>query len=89
LTKVAAIDFGSKGIRVNAVAPGYTDTPMLQFATSTLGLDPFEGQAKTKPIARLGKPEEIGNTIAFLLSDDASFVTGSIYEVDGGWTAGG
>lgn len=89
ITKVAAIDFGPKGIRVNAVAPGYVDTPMLGFATSLLGSDPFEGQAKTKPIARLADPSEIGKTIAFLLSDDASFITGSIYEVDGGWTAGG
>ncbi|KAK5164595.1 uncharacterized protein LTR77_009801 [Saxophila tyrrhenica] len=89
LTKTAAIDFGSRGIRINAVAPGIVDTPMLESATSFFGPGSFEGQTKTKPIQRMAQPQEVGNTIAFLLSDDASFITGSVYEVDGGWTAGG
>lgn len=74
---------------MNAVAPGYVNTPMLRFATSQLGAEAFEGESKSKPIPRLADPSEIGKAIAFLLSDDASFITGSVQEVDGGWCAGG
>jgi len=88
LTKTAAVDMGPKKIRVNAVAPGYIYTPMMQHAIDLLGKEPFEGEANQKPINRLGDPMEIATTVAFLLSDDASFITGATYNVDGGWLAG-
>ena len=87
LTRVAARDFGPKNIRVNAVALGYVDTPLMQGAIKTIGKDVFQAAAEQHPLGRKADPMEIGNVIAFLLSDDASFVTGAIYEVDAGWTS--
>jgi NAD(P)-dependent dehydrogenase (short-subunit alcohol dehydrogenase family) len=84
LTKSMAIDFAKHGIRVNAICPGPTDTPMLRNALTTEELDAF---AKTFPMRRLGRPEEIAGAALFLASEDASFVTGALLYVDGGQTA--
>ena len=84
LTRSMAIDFAKQGIRVNAICPGPTDTPMLRNALTPEELDAF---AKTFPMSRLGKPEEIAGAALFLASEDASFVTGAILHVDGGQTA--
>src|ERR1700731_1038820 len=85
-TKSAALEVASTGVRVNAVAPGPTDTSML---------DRFTGTPENKaalvsevPLGRVGKPADIANTILFLASDAASFITGQIVTVDGGKTAG-
>lgn len=86
LVRGAAIDYARQNIRINSVLPGATDTPMLAGAFAQ---DPGlkEALASVHPIGRLGKPEEIAAAVRWLLSDEASFVTGASYAVDGGHTA--
>lgn len=83
LTKSMAVDHAEHNIRVNAVCPGPTDTPML----SMLSKEDLESLKQTIPMGRLGSQEEIAKTVLFLASDDSSFVTGALIEVDGGQTA--
>ncbi len=85
LTKSAALEAASSGVRVNMVAPGPIETGMLNRFTGTD--ERKAGLAATVPLKRVGKPEEIAQTIAFLSSDKASFTTGASYLVDGGKTA--
>jgi meso-butanediol dehydrogenase / (S,S)-butanediol dehydrogenase / diacetyl reductase len=86
LTREMALEFGPAGIRVNAVAPGVIRTPMTDMH--------FQDAAKTERIrsahalGREGRPEEIAGAVAFLCSEDASFITGAILPVDGGYSAG-
>jgi NAD(P)-dependent dehydrogenase (short-subunit alcohol dehydrogenase family) len=84
LTRAMAIDHAKQGVRINALCPGATDTPMLRNALSPEQVDAL---AKSHPIGRLGRPEELAKAALFLASDDASFVTGSAMYVDGGQTA--
>jgi NAD(P)-dependent dehydrogenase (short-subunit alcohol dehydrogenase family) len=85
LTRQFALDYAPLGVRVNAISPGFIDTPMI----SELSED--EGSRRwvesLHPLKRLGKPEEIAAAAAFLVSDDASFITGIALPVDGGYTA--
>jgi NAD(P)-dependent dehydrogenase (short-subunit alcohol dehydrogenase family) len=83
-TKAVAIDHAKQGIRVNALVPGATDTPMIR---RQLSPEVLEAMAQSHPIGRLGRPEELAKAALFLASDDASFVTGSAMYVDGGQTA--
>ena len=85
LTKSAALEVAASGIRVNAVAPGPIDTGMLSRFTGTEEIK--AGLAATVPLKRVGHPEEIADTIVFLTSDQASFITGATFAVDGGKTA--
>ncbi|GGG62081.1 SDR family NAD(P)-dependent oxidoreductase [Paenibacillus radicis (ex Gao et al. 2016)] len=83
LTQTLGIDYAPKGIRVNAVCPGYIDTPLLAGLNDAIK----QHLISLHPIGRLGKPEEIAKAVLFLASDDASFVTGTTLLVDGGYTA--
>ena len=83
-TKAVAIDHAKQGVRVNALVPGATDTPMIRNALTPEAL---EALAASHPIGRLGRPEELAKAVLFLASDDASFVTGTTMYVDGGQTA--
>ena len=80
LTKSWAKEFGAKGIRVNAVAPGFIATDM----TATIPPKLLEAMAHKTPLRKLGQPEDIAAAYLYLASDDASFVTGTILNVDGG-----
>jgi NAD(P)-dependent dehydrogenase (short-subunit alcohol dehydrogenase family) len=86
LTKVAALEFAQKGVRVNAVCPGVIRTPMIERFTG--GNPDIEAQFTAgEPIGRLGEPREIADAVVWLCSDEASFVTGAAIPVDGGWVA--
>ncbi|MGQ9927457.1 MAG: SDR family oxidoreductase [Chloroflexaceae bacterium] len=87
LTKVAAIEFAARGIRVNAVCPGFVETPMLERVGVTSDSDRRAQIEGLHPINRLGRPEEIAGAVLYLCSDAASFVTGHALVVDGGYTA--
>jgi NAD(P)-dependent dehydrogenase (short-subunit alcohol dehydrogenase family) len=86
LTKNAALEYSRSGIRVNVVCPGVIKTPMI---------DRFTGKSKEvekqfesmEPVGRLGRPEEVAETVIWLCSDASSFITGDAIPVDGGWTA--
>ncbi|KWX22802.1 3-alpha-hydroxysteroid dehydrogenase [Mycolicibacterium wolinskyi] len=84
LSKVAAVELGTDGIRVNSVHPGMTYTPM----TAQVGITPGAGNYPNTPMGRVGMPDEIAGAVGYLLSDAAAYVTGAEIAVDGGWTAG-
>ncbi|WP_435348852.1 SDR family oxidoreductase [Haloarchaeobius sp. HRN-SO-5] len=86
LSRVAATEYAQQGVRVNAVCPGVIDTPMVQRAAeeSPEDIDHF---VEMQPLGRMGTPEEVANAVVWLSSDEASFVTGNAYPVDGGFMA--
>ncbi|MFB7380030.1 glucose 1-dehydrogenase [Kitasatospora purpeofusca] len=84
LSKIGAVELGTERIRVNSVHPGMTYTPM----TAAVGIRQGEGNYPNTPMARVGEAPEIATAVVYLLSDDASYVTGAELAVDGGWTTG-
>jgi NAD(P)-dependent dehydrogenase (short-subunit alcohol dehydrogenase family) len=84
MTKVAAMEYAAKGVRINAVGPGFIDTPLL---SKNLDANTLKYVAGLHPIQRLGRPEEVSALTCFLLSDRASFITGSYHLVDGGYVS--
>lgn len=84
MSKLIATQFGHAGVRCNSVHPGYILTPMMIAATDELG----GGAAGAIPLGRLARPEEVSNLVLFLASDEASFVSGAEYVIDGGMIAG-
>jgi NAD(P)-dependent dehydrogenase (short-subunit alcohol dehydrogenase family) len=84
LTKAAAIDYAKQGIRVVAVGPGFIETPLLGSSTPP---DVLQGLRSLHPVGRLGQSDEVAALTVFLLSDAASFITGSYHLVDGGYAA--
>ena len=84
LTETAALEYATQGIRVNTVGPGFIKTPLLD---TNLNKEQLEGIAAMHPMKRLGTAEEVAELVLWLASDKASFVTGSYYNVDGGYLA--
>ena len=87
-TKSIAIEYGRENIRANAIAPGTIETPLVDNLAGTsedeVGKTFRDNQKWVTPLGRLGKPEEVGKLVAFLASDDSSFITGETVRIDGG-----
>jgi NAD(P)-dependent dehydrogenase (short-subunit alcohol dehydrogenase family) len=84
LTKVAAMEYAKHGVRINSVGPGFIDTPLVSGHLDEATLNVIRGM---HPVGRLGTSEEVAALTAFLLSESASFITGSYHLVDGGYVA--
>jgi NAD(P)-dependent dehydrogenase (short-subunit alcohol dehydrogenase family) len=88
LTKVLAVEWAAKNIRVNAIAPGYVRTELVQDVIDR-GLIPLEAIKKRTPQGRMGEVEDLLGLAVYMASDESSFMTGSVVSIDGGWTAYG
>lgn len=84
LTKSLALEYGPSGITVNAIPPGFIDTPMLRSAEANGFLGDIEQNIARTPVRRMGKPEDIASACAFLISEEAGYITGQILGVNGG-----
>jgi NAD(P)-dependent dehydrogenase (short-subunit alcohol dehydrogenase family) len=88
LTKTLACEWGPSGVRVNCIAPAYTRTPMVRDLLDRKVFDPRVIERRT-PLGRMAEPDEMARAVAFLMSDWASYVTGTVLPVDGGWSVYG
>lgn len=87
LTQTAALEYATKGIRINAICPGFTDTPLLTKVGINSNEDVKQRIIDLHPMKRLGKPEEIAKSFIFLACDDSTFISGTALEIDGGYLA--
>jgi NAD(P)-dependent dehydrogenase (short-subunit alcohol dehydrogenase family) len=87
LTKAAALEYSSRGIRVNAVCPAYIETSMISRLSMSTNRREYLEVVERHPIGRLGKPEEVAEGVVWLCSEAASFVTGALISIDGGYLA--
>lgn len=88
LVRCLALDHGPEGVRCNTVAPGFVETPMAERIFAGLAPEEIQGWAQTVPLGRFARAEEVAACIAWLTSDEASYVNGQVHSVDGGATAG-
>jgi NAD(P)-dependent dehydrogenase (short-subunit alcohol dehydrogenase family) len=86
MAEAMSLELAPLGIRVNTIAPGAIDTPMAESVSKDTKI--LESTLARVPLKRMGRPEEISNAVLFLVSDESSYMTGSVVVVDGGWTAG-
>ena len=86
LVKATAIELAADGIRVNGIAPGLIRTAQSMDPVHSLGPDGLEAAASGVPLGRIGKPEDVANLVAFLVSDESSYITGQVITIDGGLT---
>ena len=84
MTRMVALEYANKNIRVNCICPGIISTPMVQ---RVMGDRPDDGLVRLEPIGRLGQAEDIANAALFLASDESSFATGAPFVIDGGYIA--
>jgi NAD(P)-dependent dehydrogenase (short-subunit alcohol dehydrogenase family) len=87
MTKDVAMEYASSQVRVNSVHPGYINTGMAEYGASVAGTD-IEGLGQLYPLRRIGEPNDVANTVLFLASDEAKYLTGAEFVVDGGGSAG-
>jgi NAD(P)-dependent dehydrogenase (short-subunit alcohol dehydrogenase family) len=92
LTRSAALEGAATGVRVNAIAPGFTDTPMMRATAEAMNAEDPEGVLAAIgagiPLQRLATAREIAHSVAWLMSDDSSYVTGQVFDIDGGGSTG-
>jgi len=86
LTRTAALEYATQGIRVNCVCPGVIDTPMIDRFTGGVA-EARDAMAAMEPLGRMGRPEEIADAVLYLCSESSSFITGAVIPVDGGFVA--
>lgn len=86
LTRTAALEYASQGVRVNCLCPGVIDTPMVEHFTHD-NPEALAGLKQMEPVGRLGRPQEVAELALFLASDRSSFITGAVVPVDGGFVA--
>jgi NAD(P)-dependent dehydrogenase (short-subunit alcohol dehydrogenase family) len=88
LTRSIALDYGAQGVRANAVCPGFIDTERSRAFSAAVRGEGWEDRKRAEiPVGRLGQPEDVANLVAFLVSDDAAFVSGAVIPIDGGVAA--
>lgn len=88
LVRCLALDHGPKGIRCNAVCPGFVETPMAERIFVEMSVEERKAWEETGPLGRFARPDEVAAAVAHITSEEASYLNGAVYSLDGGATAG-